>query len=90
MDIFLKFQTDIFISNFKNENFQKNPFQFSFQFLWHISIFSFHSGGMANFFSNFKNNIFSKIFFFKIQKKNQFKIQKHFFQNFSFQIFFVT
>jgi hypothetical protein len=79
MDIFFKFQTDIFISNFKNENFQIFPFQISFQFLWHISIFSFHSGGTAIFFSNFKNNIFLQNFLFQNSKKNQFKIQNQFF-----------
>jgi hypothetical protein len=85
-----KFQTEIFISNFKNENFQKFSFviskmkfsHFLFQILWYISIFSFPSGGMANYFQILKS-IFFKIFpfpsggmaiFFKTQNFNSFQI----------------
>jgi hypothetical protein len=76
--------TNFLISNFKNENFQF----FHSEFSWHISIFSFPSGGMA-IFSNFKINFFS-IFSFPyggMAKQNSkfkntnflFKIQKRFF-----------
>jgi hypothetical protein len=50
---------ETFISNFKNDNFQKKLFQiskmkifknFHFKFSWHISFSSFPSGGMANYF----------------------------------------
>jgi hypothetical protein len=69
ISVIFKFQTEIFISNFKNENFQKISFviskmkfsHFLFQILWYISIFSFPSGGMANYFQILKS-IFFKFF----------------------------
>jgi hypothetical protein len=84
ISVIFKFQTEIFISNFKNENFQKISFviskmkfsHFLFQILWYISIFSFPSGGMANYFQISKS-IFSNfshfplvvwLFFFKNTK----------------------
>jgi hypothetical protein len=65
---FFKYQTEIFISNFKNEKFQSFPFLiskmktsnfFSFQiFAAYFYFFSFPSGGTTDFFSNFKIDFF--------------------------------
>jgi hypothetical protein len=73
MAIFCKFQTEICISNFKNENFQIQISEMKiFKFSWCISIFSFPFGGMA------------KIFKFQKQK---FSIQISKMKNFHFKLF---